>query len=194
MRIAQLRRDIKEVSQPILQGYGFTHVGELGEYIKTDEVGNRLSVLIDEIKDRNSFSISVRVFVRYENIEAIFGALNPGYEYTINKLLTCESIDFESYSKGKLAETIDRLISIEAIEFLTEYSSDKAILSNLTKADSKLWVTSDKVAQFKVKLASAVLADDAKALIAVKEEALTLCNKPWSVPYREKIRGLCSSV
>ena len=62
MKVAQLRKDIKELSQPALKGLGFNQVGELGEHFQVDENGNLVALLIEESKGNASFSISVRVF------------------------------------------------------------------------------------------------------------------------------------
>ena len=194
MRITQLRKDIEELSKPVLMNHGFSQVGELGEHVKTGENGNKLAVLIEGVKDSDSFSISIRVLVRYQNIEAVFGAADSRSEYTVNKVLASESIRFDSYATQSLGELLNRLISVEARNFLTEYGSDEAIVSNLNNNDYQTWVTSDKVAQFKVRLASAVLANNAKALAIAKGEALKFCDKPWSEPNREVIQRLCACV
>jgi len=194
MRITQLRKDIEELSKPIFMSHGFSQVGELGEHVKTGENGNKLAVLIEEIKDSDSFSISVRVLVRYQNIEAVFGSADSSSEYTVNNILASESIRFDSYAKQSLGELLNRLISVKAQKFLTEYGSDEAIVSNLNNNDYQAWVTSDKVAQFKVRLASAVLTNDIKALAVTKGEALKFCDKPWSEPNREIIQRLCACV
>jgi len=194
MRITQLRNDIKELAQPILQSHGFCAVGKLGEYVKTEENGNKLAVLIKEVKDSNSFSVSIRVFVRYEKIEALFELPESSSDYTISKILASESIGFNSYSKQAISEILNKLIAVEAATFLNEYGSDEAIKSNLSNTNYQNWATSDKLAQFKVRLASALQANDGNALAAVKNEALKFCDKPWSEPSREVILRLCASV
>jgi hypothetical protein len=194
MRISQLRNDIKELAQPILLSHGFSMVGELGEHFKTGENGNKLAVLIEEVKGSSSFSVSIRTFVRYENIESSFVPSDSDSEYTINKIVANESIGFDCYTKKNLGEILNKLISVEAVAFLNEYCSDEAIVSNLSSIDYQNWVTSDKVAQFKVRLASAIQANDVNALATAKDEALKFCDKPWSEPSREVILRLCACV
>ncbi|MCG8521911.1 MAG: hypothetical protein MI744_06870 [Pseudomonadales bacterium] len=194
MKVAQLRKDIKELSQPALKGLGFTQVGELGEHFQVDENGNLVALLIEESKGNASFSISVRVFFRCENIESIFKEADPDSKYTLNKLLASETINFDDYSRTKVESVLNSLIENEAISFLNEYGSYGAIVSNLTKSDYREWITSDKVAQFKVRLGSASLESDWKALAETKIEASQFCEKPWAGPSKEVIRRLCAAV
>ncbi len=194
MKVAQLRKDVKELSQPVLKGLGFTQLGELGEHFKANENGNLVALLIEESKGNSSFSISVRVFVRCEDIESIFKAADPDSKYTLNKLLASETISFDDYSRGKVESVLNSLIKNEAMSFLTEYGSCAAIVSNLTKSDYREWITSDKVARFKVMLGSASLESDLKALAEAKIEVSKFCDKPWAGPSREVLRRLCAAV
>ena len=194
MSISQLRKDIKKLSQPILADHGFNHVGEMGESIKIIKNGNRLAILIDEIKDSHSFSISVRVFIYYVSIEAIFPNLATSNSYTLNKLLANESISFDSCNSERIQPILNKLISIKAMDFFNEFSLDSSIITNLTSADHQLWVTSDRVTLFKVKLASAALNNDRDALASIKKEAFNYCSKPWSVTDKEVIQELCAYV
>jgi len=194
MKVAQLRKDVKGLSQPVLKGLGFTQVGELGEHFKANENGNLVALLIEESKGNSSFSISVRVFVRCENIESIFKEADPDSKYTLNKLLASETISFDDYSRGKVESVLHSLIENEAMSFLTQYGSYAAIVSNLTKSDYREWITSDKVAQLKVRLGSVSLESDLKALAETKIEASKFCDKPWAGPNREVIRRLCAAV
>ena len=194
MRVDQLRKDIKEISHPLLSGFGFTQVGKFGERVKTEESNNLFAVLMEESKDSGVFSVSVRVFVRYESIESIFEEADPDSKYTINKLLATESISFDDYCTEKLELALNRLIGSEAMSFFDGYGSYAAIVSNLTKNDYRDWITSDKVAQFKVRLGSAALENDSKALAEAKKEASKFCEKPWSEASRDVIRRLCEAV
>ena len=191
MRINQVRKDIEHISKPILLGLGFIEVGLLGESMRSSDSGMQ-AVFLDCVKDRDSISISVRVFVRYNNIEAIYGSSES--TYTISKLLASESIGLEEYCEKNLKEMINRLVSVKAIDFLNEFAAEKEIFSNLTDANYKVWVTAGKVSQFKVKLAFAALTNDFGALTLAKKEALNYCDKPRSEPDREEIKGLCASV
>ena len=194
MNISQLRKDIKKLSQPILADHGFDHVGEMGESIKTIENGNRLAILLDEIKDSHSFSISVRVFIYYVSIEEIFPDLATSNPYTLNKQLANESISFDSCSSENIQLILNKLISIRAMDFFNEFSLDSNIITNLNNTDYQHWVTSDRVTLFKVKLASAALNKDNDALASVKEEAFNYCSKPWSEPDGKVIQELCAYV
>lgn len=190
MRITQIQKEIDEISRPILLGLGFIEKGSLGEFIKAGEAGTQ-AILLDCVKESTSFSISIRVFVRYNSIEEIFDAQET---YTINKLLASESLGIEDYSKKRLEDLLNRLISNKGMVFLSDYGEEQSILCNLTDQDYKTWVTSDKVSQFKVRLAAAVISNNNEALAATKEEAKKYCAKPWSEPDREVIQGLCACV
>ena len=80
------------------------------------------------------------------------------------------------------------------MDFFNEFSLDSNIITNLNSTDYQLWVTSDRVTLFKVKLASAVLNKDNDALASIKEEAFNYCSKPWSVTDKEVIQELCAYV
>ena len=190
MRITQIRKDIEEISKPILTGLGFIEKGSFGESIKSNEVGEQ-AILLDCIKDSKAFSVSIRAFLRYDNIECIFEA---DENYTINTLVAAESIAFESYSKEFLKDVLHRLISNKGMVFLSEFGAVQSIISNLSDENYKVWVTSDKVAQFKIRLATAVLSGDSEALAIAKCEAAKYCAKPWSEHNREIILGLCACV
>ena len=190
MRITQIQKEIDKISRPILSGLGFIKKGSLGESIKSNEVG-RQAILLDCVKDSKSFSISIRVFLRYDNIEGVFETEET---YTINKLLASESLGFEAYSRERLKDLLIRLISNESVVFLSEYGTERSILCNLTDKDYKVWVTSDKVSQFKVRLAAAVFSNNNDVLASTKEEAAKYCAKSCSEPDREVIQELCACV
>jgi len=190
MRISQVQKDIDDISRPILSGLGFDEKGLLGECIRSNEVGKQ-AILLDCVKDSKSFSISIRVFLRYDNLEGIFDSEET---YTVNKLLASESLAIETYSKESLKGILNRLISEEGMDFFSKYETEQSILLNLTDNDYKVWVTSDKVCQFKIRLAAAVLSKNNEALAITKEEAAKYCAKPWSEPDREVIHGLCACV
>jgi len=105
MRITELRKEIKTLLPNIFSVYGFSEVGVLGESIKTDNSGNKFAVLIDEIKDSDSFSITVRVLVFYKAIEEHFEKVTFPNEYTINVYLAAKSIAFEEYSSAQVEYT-----------------------------------------------------------------------------------------
>ena len=190
MRISQIQKDIDDISKPILSELGFNEKGLFGENIKETEVG-RQAILLDCVKNGKSFSISIKVFLRYDNIEGIFESEES---YTINKLLASESFAFETYSKESLKDILNRLISSEGMGFFSKYETEQNILCNLTNKDYKVWITSDKVSQIKVRLAAAVLSKNTEALAIVKEEAAKYCAKSWSESDRELIQGLCACV
>jgi hypothetical protein len=190
MRITQIRKDIEEISKPILAELGYVEKGSLGESVKSTEFGSQ-AILLDCVKDSRVFSISIRVFLRYRNIEKIFESEGV---YTVNKLLASESIDMDGYNKESLAGLLNRLISNEGLGFFPKFDSVQKIIQNLTNSDYKTWVTSDKVSLFKVRLAAAVLENNNEALALVKEEAIKYCGKPWSEPDREIVKGLCECV
>lgn len=191
MRITQIQKDIDELSKLVLESLGFDKEGSIGESFRISETGKQ-AILLDCIKDRKAFSISVRVYLRYDKIESVYNT--PESEYTISKVLRSESISEESYSKAKLKEIINTLISTLAMEFISKYATEQSIMNNLTGSDYRTWVTSDKVAQFKVNLAAATFVNDSKALEKAKEEALKYCEKPWSEHDREIVKKLCACV
>ena len=191
MKIRQLRSEIDIYLPNILSEKGFIHKGELGEFYKVLKNKNTFAVLIDSVKDGNSFSISIRVFIRFHGIEKIFDLQES--EYTLNKYLAAETVCFDYYSKDKLKEILNNLIS-EADSFFTEYGKDENIIKNLNSSDYKILVSSDKVTIFKVRLASAVMSKNTEYLQSVKDEAMKYCSKEWSEYNREIIKKLCLSV
>jgi hypothetical protein len=46
--------------------HGFSTTSPLDENKRVEKYGNRHGALIDVVKDKNSFSISVQTYVRYE--------------------------------------------------------------------------------------------------------------------------------
>lgn len=190
MRITQIRKDTDEISKPILAELGYVEKGSFGESVKSTEFGSQ-AILLDCVKESRTFSISIRVFLRYRNIEKIFESES---DYTVNKLLASESIGMDGYNKESLAGILNRLISNEGLGFFSKFDSVQKIMQNLTNSDYKTWITSDKVSQFKVRLAAAILEGDNEALALEKEEAIKYCAKPWSEPDRELVQRLCECV
>ncbi|MDH5517682.1 MAG: hypothetical protein OEY36_07665 [Gammaproteobacteria bacterium] len=194
MRIAEIRKEVEDLAPNILKRLGFDKVGSLGEFIKTQASGDKHAVLIDVVKDSSSFSISVRVFAFYKLIEDLFKNVSSHNKYTINIYLAAKSIRFDDFSRNNVEEILNHLITTEALPFLEQYSTAESVFKNLNSSNYQEWITSDKVSQFKIKMASAVSSKNAEELENIKTKALDYCAKPWSGSNREIIKELCKSI
>ena len=192
MKIKQVREDIKEISKPIFDQLGFKYIGVDGGFQKIDESGNVFAIFIEERKQSTSISISVRVCAKYKLIDDLFPGIESGY--ILNSILDFRSISFQNYSKEELRKILEHLVSKEAAYFFSLYDTEFKVFENVTLTDYKKWIISDKVCQFKVKFASALIAKDNELLSAYLMEANAFLQKPWSAMYEEQIKQLCAHV
>ncbi len=191
MKIKQVRDDIKEVARKSLSKHNFVS-GKDGRLFKTDENGNCFSIMFLEVKDRSSFSISVNVTASFENVDKLFPKDETDPEFTLNCRLGSESISFDSYTKSELEDIIDRLTSSLAIPFLSRISTEDKVMENLSSEDSTVWITSDIVARYKFKFASAIASNDSGMLSLYLNETDKLLSKPWVGQYKTQLTKLCN--
>ena len=194
MKVADLRKDVKSLSKPILEELGFRYTGELGEHYRITDSGDKHAILFELLKRKTSYSISLRIFAYYNEVESVFQSVPACNSYTLSKILSCGSIPIENYSLRDMETILKRMIREDANLFFTEYGNFSGISTNLKSDDYKTWVTSDKAAQVKVKLALAIINDDEMALKKVLRDADKYISQPWSEPDRNYIEMLCKSV
>ena len=191
MKISDLRKDIKILSDPLLKQGGFVETGQLGENIKVTKKGDKYAILFDEVRDKASFSISLRVLVYYKEIESVFESIKSTFPYTLNKILSCGSVSMDNYDINCTRQILDRMITKDADEYFRLFGQASLISTNLNSSDYTTWATADKVTQIKVRLASAIFESDKTALSAAIIAASKYTAQPWSLPDRDYINELC---
>jgi len=192
MKISDLRKDVKLLSKPLLEGQGYVETGELGEHVKITEWGDKHAISFDEVRDKASFSVSLRVFIYYKEIEDVFQAVENRFPYTLNTLLSYGSVSIENYDIQNTKDILEKMISKDAKEFFMQYGCTSLISKNLCSSDYAAWVTEDKVTQIKVRIASAIFEKDNSALSEAIDSARKYTSQPWSLPDRDYINELCT--
>lgn len=190
MKVKQVRDDIKVIAKEILLKHGFITATD-GDYIKKEDNGDRFCITLSEVKDRASFSISVRVSANYKNIEKLFPKDKLDPEYVLNCRLGSESISFDDYSQKRLADILERLIDSFALPFLTSISTEEKVIENLSSEDSNIWLTSDIVSRYKFRFSSAILNNNADMISNYLNETDKLLSKPWADQYKTQLKKVC---
>jgi len=190
MKIKIVRDDIKEIADNVLSKQGFV-ADRNGLFLKEDKAGNHFFIDFDEVKDRSAFSISVSVSANYRVIDEIFPLDETDPEFSLNCRLGSESISFEDYTKDHLTDIVCRLSDSMALPFLSKISTESKVIENLTSEDSADWITSDIVARFKFKFASAIIKNNHELLSNFLNEADKALSKLWADQYKIPLTKLC---
>lgn len=78
--------------------------------------------------------------------------------------------------------------------FFKQYGFSQAAINNLALPDFKAWFTSDKLAQYKVKMAAAIFSNNRTNQLIIAEEVKKYCRGPSSIPYLVELRKIIESI
>lgn len=193
MKVKQVREDIQSASEKILSKLQFTPAKD-GSFQKHEENGDVFSILFSEVKDSNSFSISVRVSVNYSDMTKIFPKTDIDPEYMLTERLGSESISYEEYNIKRLSDVLSHLTTSFAQPYLSQVSSIERVFNSLSSDDSGKWVTSNIITRFKFRFALAVFKKDADLLSEYLAESDKALSKPWASQYNIQLTSLIDRV
>ena len=194
MSVVTVRKDLKSVADPMMSHLGFKVTGDLDEYIRVTSGGDRHGVLLDVIRQSSAYVLSLSTFIYYSEIESCVGIRKSSDSYTINIYQDAVSIPILGYEAEQLTPVLNQLIESKSEPFFKKYGYSQAAIDNFACNNYKEWFTSDKVAQYKIRYASAILSQDKNAILEISEEAKVFCSKPWSLTYRSEIEEMLESV
>ena len=194
MSIATFRKSLSELATPLLYEAGFSEIGELGEYVRHQSNGDRQGILIDAFKGKNAYVIELRTLIYFADVESYYTSVESAFPYTVNVYQHSESILSTDYEADLLSRILNQMITGISEPFFDCYSTSQAACENLALNDYKVWFTSDKISQYKIKIASAIQAKDSNALSTLLAETKNHCNSPVSIPYREELVGIHEAV
>ena len=194
MSVVTVRKDLKNLADPIMSDLGFKVTGDLDEYVRVTSDGDRHGVLLDVMQQSSSYVLSLGTFIYYSEIESCVGIRQSSDSYTINIYQDAVSIPKLGYEAKQLTPVLSQLIDSKSEPFFKKYGYSQAAIDNFASNNYNEWFTSDKVSQYKIRFASAIHSQDKNAILEISEEARKYCCKPWSLTYRSEIEEMLESV
>jgi len=183
-------KSLSAMAFPLLSESGFSELGELGEYVRHQPNGDRHGVLIDSVKQKNTYVIELRTLIYYADVESRYSSIESAFPYTVNVYQHSETIPTTDNDTAVIIRILKQMIVEISEPFFEGCGTSQTAFENLSSKDYKVWFTSDKLSQYKIKIAAAIQARDRNALSILIEEANNLCNSPVSIPYRAELRGI----
>ena len=186
MNIKDARKEIDSYGSQILFKREYVEKGNLGEYVQTNETGNKHAILIDLIKQSNSYAVNISVYISYKQIEELFPNTSP---YTFTKIISSFSTPIDETGSEESIIKLEEKIN-EATHFIQKHKTQVDAFNNITSIEFKEHSISDPVAQFKIKLANSISSSDNKRTKELILEVIEFINKPYSTPYKSTLEDV----